>query len=41
MRDGVSSKERWRMKAPERELKELRRANEIMMLASALFAQAK
>ena len=39
-RDGVSSSERERMKALERENKELRRANEILKTASAFFAQA-
>ena len=41
LRDGVTSEERDRIKAPEREVKELRRANEILKLASAFFAQAK
>ncbi len=41
MRDGVSSEERDRIKALEREVKELRRANEILKLASAFFAQAE
>jgi transposase-like protein len=40
-RDGVSSEERERIKALEREVKELRRANEILKLASAFFAQAE
>jgi transposase-like protein len=40
-RDGVSSDERERIKALERENKELRRANEILKLASAFFAQAE
>lgn len=40
-RDGVSSSERERMKALERENKELRRANEILKTASAFFAQAE
>lgn len=40
-RDGVSSNERERMKALERENKELRRANEILKTASAFFAQAE
>ncbi|KVD89249.1 transposase [Burkholderia sp. ABCPW 14] len=40
-RDGVSSSERERLKALEREVKELRRANEILKLASAFFAQAE
>ena len=41
MRDGVSSAERERVKELEREVKELRRANEILKLASAFFAQAE
>ena len=41
MRDGVTSEERDRIKALEREVKELRRANEILKLASAFFAQAE
>ena len=41
IRDGVSSDERERIKALEREVKELRRANEILKLASAFFAQAE
>ena len=41
VRDGVSSEERERIKALERENKELRRANEILKLASAFFAQAE
>ena len=41
MRDGVTSDERERVKALERENKELRRANEILKLASAFFAQAE
>ena len=40
-RDGVSSEERERVKALEREVKELRRANEILKTASAFFAQAE
>jgi transposase-like protein len=40
-RDGVTSEERDRIKALEREVKELRRANEILKLASAFFAQAE
>ena len=38
-RDGVSTTEREHIKALEREVKELRRANEILKLASAFFAQ--
>ena len=40
-REGVTSNERERIKALERENKELRRANEILKLASAFFAQAE
>jgi transposase-like protein len=40
-RDGVSATERERIKALEREVKELRRANEILKTASAFFAQAE
>jgi transposase-like protein len=39
--DGVTSNDRQRMKEMERELKELRRANEILRKASAYFAQAE
>lgn len=41
MRDGIPTAERERVKALEREVKELRRANEILRLASAFFAQAE
>ena len=41
MRDGITTDERERLKALEREVKELRRANEILKLASAFFAQAE
>jgi transposase-like protein len=41
LRDGITSEERERIKALEREVKELRRANEILKLASAFFAQAE
>ena len=41
LRAGVSSDERERLKALERENRELRRANEILRKASAYFAQAK
>lgn len=41
LRDGINSEERDRIKALEREVKELRRANEILKLASAFFAQAE
>ncbi|KVQ96049.1 transposase [Burkholderia ubonensis] len=40
-RDSVTVSERERLKALERENKELRRANEILKLASAFFAQAE
>ena len=40
-RPGVTTAERERIKALERENKELRRANEILKLASAFFAQAE
>jgi len=40
-REGVSTSERERLKTLERENKELRRANEILKLASAFFAQAE
>jgi len=40
-REGVTTEERERIKALEREVKELRRANEILKLASAFFAQAE
>ena len=40
-RDGVTTAERDRIKDLEREVKELRRANEILKLASAFFAQAE
>ena len=41
LRDGVTTEERERIKVLERENKELRRANEILKLASAFFAQAE
>jgi len=41
VRDGLNTDERERIKALEREVKELRRANEILKLASAFFAQAE
>lgn len=41
VRDGVSSAERERVKELERENRELRKANEILKLASAFFAQAE
>ena len=40
-RDGLSSDERERIKSLEREVKELRRANDILKTASAFFAQAE
>ena len=39
--DGVTTAEALRVKELEREVKELRRANEILKLASAFFAQAE
>ena len=41
VRGGTTSSERERMKALERENRELRRANEILHKASAFFAQAE
>ena len=41
VREGVTTSEAQRMKELERENKELRRANEILKLASAFFAQAE
>jgi len=40
-REGLSSSERERIKALEREVRELRQANEILRKASAYFAQAE
>jgi transposase len=40
-RAGLTSDEREKMKSLEREVKELRRANEILRKASAFFAQAE
>ncbi len=40
-REGVTTAEAKRVKELEREVKELRRANEILKLASAFFAQAE
>jgi transposase-like protein len=40
-REGLTTSERERLKALEREVKELRRANEILKTASAFFAQAE
>ncbi len=41
LRDGITSDERDRIKALERENRELRQANEILRKASAYFAQAE
>ena len=41
LRGGLTSDERERTKALEREVRELRRANEILRKASAFFAQAE
>lgn len=41
MRDGVTTEERDRIKALEREVPELRQANEILRKASTYFAQAE
>jgi transposase len=41
VREGVTTVEAQRVKELEREVKELRRANEILKLASAFFAQAE
>lgn len=40
-REGLSTAEQQRIKALEREVRELRKANEILKLASAFFAQAE
>jgi transposase len=40
-REGATTSEQERLKALEREVKELRKANEILRLASAFFAQAE
>ncbi|KAF0102010.1 MAG: transposase [bacterium] len=40
-RDGLTTAEQQRIKALEREVRELRKANEILKLASAFFAQAE
>jgi len=40
-REGVTTSERERIRALEREVRELRRANEILRTASAFFAQAE
>ncbi len=41
LREGLTSSERERLKALERENRELKRANEILRTASAFFAQAE
>lgn len=41
IRDGLTSDDRERLKALEKENKELRRANEILKTASAFFAKAE
>lgn len=41
MRPGTTTEEAKRIKGLEREVKELRRANDILRTASAFFAQAK
>ena len=41
VREGVTTSEAQRVKELEREVKELRRANEILKVASAFFAQAE
>ena len=41
MRKGVTTSEAERVKELEREVRELRKANEILKLASAFFAQAE
>ena len=41
VREGIPTAVRERIKALEREVKELRQANEILRLASAFFAQAE
>ena len=41
VRTGLTSSERERLKAQDREIRELRRANEILRKASAYFAQAE
>ena len=40
-REGLTTAEQARVKALEREVRELRKANEILKLASAFFAQAE
>ena len=41
MREGVTTAQMQHVRELEREVKELRRANEILKLASAFFAQAE
>ena len=41
LRDGLTTSERERLKLLEREVKQLKRANEILRKASAYFAQAE
>jgi len=41
MREGLTTSDRERLKALERENRELKRANEILRKASAIFAQAE
>ena len=41
LREGPTADERQRVKELEREVRELRKANEILKLASAFFAQAE
>jgi len=41
LRKGVTTSEAQRMKELDREVKQLRRANELLKLASAFFTQAK
>ena len=41
IREGMTTDDRERLKGLEREIKELRRANEILKTASAFFAQAE
>ncbi len=40
-REGLNTADRDRLKALEREVRELRKANEMLRLASAFFAQAE
>jgi transposase len=41
VRDGTITSEREQLKVPNREVKALRKANEILQLASAFFARAE